>query len=188
MKRFIQSYVFITRGQKKCSTKKKKFLSGDVTFRLPDASYRCEPTQNYVNMSLKKFLCAVSMLLTAMVVNAGKVADTFAELEALHGIAAAVDMPVDNSSMLANMIESGKVIVLDKSNLADVDRILKALPEEYKWLNVLDEEASVLMFGEKSDEDSMYDVILEVVSPEENILMYLKGKPALFEKGIPLFR
>lgn len=95
MKRFIQSYVFITQVQKKCSTKKKKFLSGDVTFRLPDASYRCEPTQNYVNMSLKKFLCAVSML------------------------------------------PSG---------------------------------------------------IREVVSPEENILMCLKGKPALFEKGISLVR
>lgn len=129
-------------------------------------------------MTRIKTLMALSIVGCSSVF-AGVVTNKYKEIKTLDDV---TQMPVpDDMKDKIQGAENIEMLMIGENAQKQTLELVNGISDEYLWLQVNSDEATVLMYGEDSDKPDNFNIILYVDGDEQKLMIFLSGNKDMFD-------
>lgn len=110
---------------------------------------------------------------------AGEVADKYKEVKTLDDV---TQMPVpDDMKDKIQGAEKIEMLMIGENAQKKTLELVNGISDEYLWLQVNSDEATVLMYGEDSDKPDIFNIILYIDGDAQKLMIFLSGNKDMFD-------
>lgn len=129
-------------------------------------------------MTRIKTLMALSIVGCSSVF-AGVVTNKYKEIKTLDDV---TQMPVpDDMKDKIQGAENIEMLMIGENAQKQTLELVNGISDEYLWLQVNSDEATVLMYGEDSDKPDNFNIILYVDGDAQKLMIFLSGNKDMFD-------